>query len=311
MQIKFLKMKKILFLLSLIFLASCDSYFSDLPENDISLDPEGDPIIQNPKNYSFGNEGSYCYGYGTPSDIPIAEIDTDIDYPASYDLSKFLPQVDSQGSQGSCVAWATGYYLKSFHENLEDFNNGITTNNNTMSPSYIFNQIKVNPCSGSRIEAALKLISNSGITSLNDMPYNDQECDIQPTEEQNQNALENKINTYYYLDGEKLFDQAKAFLLNNQPIVIGISIDINYFGAIDENRNAIYQKFKKIDGSHAMLVVGYDDVMKAFKVVNSWGESWGNQGFVWIDYKAFQEVMDTNSDFKILCQAWVTEDVIK
>ncbi len=303
-------MKKIIFLLSLLLLVSCDSYFSDLPRSDVSLDPVGDPVIINPENHSFGLSNSYCYGFSTPDQSLLADIDTNIDYPTSFDLSKFLPQVSSQGSQGSCVAWATGYYLKSFHENLEDFNNGNNTNQNIMSPSYIFNQIKINPCCGSQIITALELIHSQGITSLNNMPYDANECDIQPTEEQKQHAQNNKIEAFYYLDGENLFNQTKAFLLNNQPIVIAIAIDRNYFGAIDENRNAIYRKFEKVDGAHAMLVVGFDDSKKAFKVVNSWGENWGDKGFVWIDYKAFEEVMDPNSDFKILCEAWVTEDVI-
>ncbi len=59
-----------------------------------------------------------------------------------------------------------------------------------------------------------------------------------------------------------------------------------------------------------MLVVGYSDEMNAFKVVNSWGKDWGNQGFVWIDYKAWEQANDIDADFKILCEAWVTNDII-
>lgn len=41
-------------------------------------------------------------------------------------------------------------------------------------------------------------------------------------------------------------------------------------------------------GRHAMVVVGYDDNKGAFKVLNSWGTSWGQGGFGWIAYSAFK-----------------------
>jgi len=144
------------------------------------------------------------------------------------------------------------------------------------------------------------------------MPYDQNECSAQPTAAQNILAEENRIFSFAPLDGDKLFDQARAFLMNDQPIVIAISIDKDFFGRIDVFGDAVYREFggeDNIDGSHAMLVVGYDDTKKAFKAVNSWGKNWGNNGFVWIDYKAFQEVMDTESDFKILCEAWVSTDI--
>ena len=42
-----------------------------------------------------------------------------------------------------------------------------------------------------------------------------------------------------------------------------------------------------IFGGHAMVVIGYDDGLKAFEVMNSWGKGWANQGFVWIRYDDF------------------------
>ena len=36
-----------------------------------------------------------------------------------------------------------------------------------------------------------------------------------------------------------------------------------------------------------MVVIGYDDGLEAFEVLNSWGTHWGNNGFVWIKYKDF------------------------
>jgi hypothetical protein len=35
-------------------------------------------------------------------------------------------------------------------------------------------------------------------------------------------------------------------------------------------------------GYHAMLIVGFDSVIDAFLVLNSWGEDFGDQGYVWI-----------------------------
>lgn len=314
--------KKFILLILLISLAGCDSYFGSGPidENIAEETNDDEPIVvdpldetgqEDPKN--FGVSDSFCYGFSVPTQ-DLAEIDIEIDFPESHDLSSFLPPVGSQGEQGSCVAWATGYYLKSFQENLEDSNNGEIELKNQMSPAFIYNQIKVGSCAdGSSIPTALELISGTGIVTWREMPYDQNECDTQPTDNQNILAEDNQIISFAPLNGNILFDQAKAFLLNNQPIVIAISIDYPFFGKFEENGDAVYREFggeDDIDGAHAMLVVGYDDTKNAFKVVNSWGKGWGNEGFVWIDYKAFQEVMDTDSDFNILCEAWVTEDLI-
>ena len=300
-------MRKIMFLFLATICLNCDDLeFSG--NNEINDDSE---FVIDPENQNFGAEGSFCYGFSEPTTGNKATIDIPSEFPELIDLSSFLPPIGNQGKQGSCVAWATGYHLKGYQENVEDTNNGIPNPNNLLSPAFIYNQIKVAGCDGgSQIPSALELISDTGIVTLSEMPYNENECDKQPTETQVNLAEENKITSFSYLDGSTLFDQAKAFLNNNQPIVIAISIDRNHFGKIDANGDAVYREFETADGAHAMLVVGYNDTKNAFKVVNSWGTSWGNNGFVWIDYKAFQEVLDTDSDFKILCEAWVSEDVI-
>lgn len=44
-------------------------------------------------------------------------------------------------------------------------------------------------------------------------------------------------------------------------------------------------------GGHAVCIVGYDDTKfgGAFEVLNSWGKSWGVQGYTWIRYKDFAD----------------------
>lgn len=312
-------MKKLSLLIFVILFYSCSSNFDFELDNRViyTTDEEGDPVIENIKDneevqeeYQFGLGGGFCYGYDTP-DAPVAEIDIDIQMPGSYDISEYLPEVGSQGRQGSCVAWATGYYLKSYQENYEDFQNGVLNKNNVMSPAFIYNQIKVSDCSaGSVIQDALDTISSQGIADWAIMPYNENDCETQPNDLQKSLAEPNRIVEYFYLDENLALEQTKASLLNDQPVVIAVTIDRSYFGARDENGIHVYRKFESGDAGHAMLVVGYDDDMNAFKVVNSWGKGWGNQGFVWIDYQAWEEAADVNSDFKVLCEAWVTDDIV-
>lgn len=311
-------MKKFFFCLVLLFIA-CDSSFDyDMPDlPDYGIDEDGSPVINNIKdndqikeNFQFGSEGGFCYGSGEPN-ATVSSLTLENGSPTEHDISQFLPEVGSQGKQGSCVAWATGYYLKSFQENYEDFENGITTLANEMSPAFIYNQIKVTDCSGgSVIQDGLDILMSQGIVDWNVMIYNENECELLPTEPEKVLAQPNKIEEYYYLDPEMVFEQTKAALINKQPVVIAIKIDRSYFGARDLNGEYIYQKFISNDGGHAMLVVGYDDKRNAFKVVNSWGKEWGNQGFVWIDYKAFKEAGDLSSDFPVLCEAWVAKDKV-
>jgi C1A family cysteine protease len=41
---------------------------------------------------------------------------------------------------------------------------------------------------------------------------------------------------------------------------------------------------EKVLGGHAVLVVGYDDSTQRFRVRNSWGSGWGQQGYFTMPY---------------------------
>jgi C1A family cysteine protease len=70
-------------------------------------------------------------------------------------------------------------------------------------------------------------------------------------------------------------------------------------------------------GGHAIMVVGYDDGMKiqnaapgaaettgAFMIRNSWGTSWGDQGYGWLPY---EYVLRSQADdwWSIMKSEWV------
>lgn len=56
--------------------------------------------------------------------------------PAAVDLSENMLKPGNQGQQGSCVAWAVGYSLKSHQEQIER-GWGVNTSYHQFSPSYI------------------------------------------------------------------------------------------------------------------------------------------------------------------------------
>jgi len=38
------------------------------------------------------------------------------------------------------------------------------------------------------------------------------------------------------------------------------------------------------DVNHGIIIVGWDDTKKAYRIKNSWGERWGEKGYMWIEY---------------------------
>lgn len=200
--------------------------------------------------------------------------------PSSYIIPN-TPQIVNQGQEGSCVAFATAYAAASI---LEYNFKGVTS---PRSPEYVYNQIKISSCpNGTYVSRGLDLIKNQGACSWDEMPYTDAECSTQPNAAQKSAASTHKFTTWATVDKTNITN-VKTLLSMNLPIVIAITVDRSFDSLSAANNWTWKSHSGKVRGGHAICVVGYDDTKQAFKVQNSWGKTWGDNGFFWIDYAFF------------------------
>ena len=212
--------------------------------------------------------------------------------PSNVDLSNGEPPVGDQGQQGSCVAWATGYYYKTYQEG-KDHGWDLTTIDHQFSPAFIYNQINGGSDSGSTISDAMKLIREKGCDTLYEFPYNDQDYITQPTETQLQEALPYRSINYaefFSGQGNANIDELKKYLATGDTIVFAIPVYSNFMYAPDDPNYVVGTKKKgRYFGGHAIQCVGYNDSLQAFKIINSWGTDWGYNGFTNVSYDFIQQ----------------------
>ena len=248
--------------------------------------------------------------------------------PAAVDNStgengKYFPAIGNQGSIGSCLAWADKYYNKTYMFN-KYFDRAVD-DSNTFSPKW--GHANVGWLKGS---LTLDRCPNTNFTSSGGMLgndfYADCEADYMEAElgatDANVYILGGKTreDKDIQTDGVDSSDIAiiKQCLANGSILQLGTYAYWFNYSNIDgtlTSENSKYANQRIIvacannstskKGGHAMNIVGYDDgigvdlnnngvleagEMGAFKVVNSWGASWGNSGFVWMAYDSFNAV---------------------
>lgn len=196
--------------------------------------------------------------------------------PISIDLSDKLPPVGNQGMQQSCVAWAVAYALKSYQEKLE------SGQMFTFSPSFIYNQINNGQNAPTYVTDALNVLSQQGVCSYDEMPYNVNDWVTKPSEQSKTNAKKFRIDYWRKINHTDI-KEVKAHLAAGYPVIIGAYVSSEFI----QNGKDTWKDPGTKEGGHCMLLVGYDDNKNAFKVMNSWGAEWGNNGFGWIDYGLF------------------------
>ena len=233
--------------------------------------------------------------------------------PATIDHSASIhfPPVGSQGQEGSCVAWAVGYYTKTFQEAVErgwDFSDASWTNgeptpsyqDKIMSPDFIYHQINGGVDGGSTYNDAITLVTSVGASSWALMPYSQYDHTSWPSETAWREAPLYRGDggfNYAYFSSVGI-DSLKALLADG---VLGIiSIDANQYGAMTDDIWTT-DTYVLSGTNHANTVVGYDDTKAyteggqtkygAFKVVNSWGPTWSGDGTYWISYNAMAQVV--------------------
>lgn len=215
--------------------------------------------------------------------------------PEAMSLLRFAPARGNQGQQGSCVAWSSAYGARTV---LEAASTGVDPNSIRFSPSFMYNQIGLDDCQGSYIQKAMEQMSGQGALPLDQFPYNDQECQRQPNDNQVRAASQYKIHGFTRLtNGDNLeaisVRAIKEHLAKDAPVVIGMMVGESFM------RDMIGQELWQPSGmdasqmgmgGHAMCVIGYDDRKfgGAFQIMNSWGPEWGKDGIAWIRYGDFR-----------------------
>ena len=269
-------------ILAAFLVSSCDK------NNDTINDPNPNPDLE----YGLG-----AFDNEKNDNIPSGIYFGTGNLPSQYDISQYLPPIGDQGNYGTCVAWALGYNLKTMIE-AQDQNlstQDLTDPGKQFSPKDLFLSIpsadRSPNCGGTYLYSAFDVMQNRGIAKMSTAPY----TDIRDCTQGTQSSWDNeaggfKIENYRSVDLD--VTAIKTQIANDRPVGFGARLGDNFMTWDSDQVLNGHTTFDRVGqhAGHCMTIIGYDDNKGpngAFRVVNSWSESWGNQGFIWIDYNFF------------------------
>lgn len=206
-----------------------------------------------------------------------------------YSLKEFCPHPNNQGLAGSCVGQSVGYGAMSI---LNAKQNGWTDKNQitaeAYSALYIYNQIMVGSCEqGSAFQDAFEVMLTKGNIKFKDFEggskANLANCKLKPESLVSHTVIKDYIRLFD-LDAEKSekIGKIRKVIASGSPVVLGMVITTAIYN-VDKN-NIVYKPSQFTEGGHAMVVVGYDDRDQTFELFNSWGPTFGDQGFFKVKY---------------------------
>ncbi len=137
-----------------------------------------------------------------------------------------------------------------------------------------------------------------GVTTLATMPYDDTDSVSWGSEDAFREAPLHRAYEAGYISysGSSTIDVIKQMLNDGVPVTFGFDANEYSSGFSDGNFIISSSEYSSLSLNHAQTIVGYDETISddgdlgAFRVVNSWGASWGDHGYYWITFDAIEEL---------------------
>lgn len=234
--------------------------------------------------------------------------------------SQYFPPIRSQGSQGSCTTWASGYYYATYTQARDHGLDASSGNNDYIcSPAYMYALVNGGSDSGANTASVVYRLNDIGICSWSTMPYNSSDYLTWPSEQAWVEALDARmdgghtIGTTWNGCTDAELEAIKQHLANGNVMVTRTSVYTNWYNSYSSTGDGIdnwvvYEFSGDYAGGHAMTIVGYDDTRVyndgtgdktgALLIANSWGSWWGatntvgTRGFMWVAYDLFKGAND-------------------
>jgi C1A family cysteine protease len=267
----------------------------------------------------MGQEASFTAS-AAPADTVGDTGPNTVSLPGSVDnsTSSAFPPIRSQGSIGSCAAWATTYYQFTYETNLARGRTASSgDNSNIFSPKWTYDLVNGGQDAGSSFSDCYQVEMKNGAASWAAFPYDTNYLAWPLTGSTWLDALNYRPQTWgqiYNSDVDQEISAIKTQLANGHVLVIGTYVYSwvqktvgNDPATTDDDAFAgqkIAAYMNGASGGHGMTIVGYNDSIwcdlngngvvdsgekGAFKIANSWGTSDWNSGYRWVSYDAVRQ----------------------
>lgn len=211
---------------------------------------------------------------------------TEIVLPSNVDMRTQCPAVVDQGQLGSCTANAISSAIE-----FDQMKQGLPAEQ-VFTPSRLFIyynerviEHSVRSDAGAQIRDGVKSVSKLGACPESEWPYDIAKFAKRPTTRCYADAKLHK--TVSYARVAQTLPHLQACLAMGYPIVIGFTV-YDSFMSDEVARTGMVPMpdlgTERVQGGHAVLLVGYDDLVQRFVLRNSWGSSWGMQGYFSLPY---------------------------
>lgn len=217
--------------------------------------------------------------------------------PKKADLRPYFTSIRNQGQLGSCAAFAT----TSVMEATLKLKGKLPSRLDHLAPLFFYYATRqamqdsgrmpkaTKRDTGSFMDVAARTAVKVGAPDEDMVPYRDGKAGLayDPTPDQYAAAKD-----FHMLKTRRVSTVRgmKSALVSKHPIIIGVPLYQSFMTKelAKSGEMVLPQKGEQIVGGHAMAVVGYDDSHDAFIIRNSWGSSWGKDGYFYMPYDYFQ-----------------------
>lgn len=216
--------------------------------------------------------------------------------PPIVDLSPKFPPCYNQGPIGSCTAQALVGVFQFLDPTFFGSRLFLYYNERARDDD-------IPEDGGSTLSCGVETLHSKGLASEASWPYVPSKFAVKPPLEAYSEAISHKVSISAHVIQD--IKALKTCLASGYPMVVGIMI-YKSFESEEVSKTGFVpmpdQEKDELIGGHAVSLVGYDDVRKVWIMRNSWGTSWGHNGYFFLPYEYL--LMDSNlaSDFWVVCK---------
>jgi len=219
--------------------------------------------------------------------------------PTAMNLKKWCPPIENQGHLNACTANAGSVLIEYYEKRAHGEYIGA-------SRLFIYKTtrklMQLKGDTGANPRSTMGAMVLFGAPPEKYWPYDIDNFDDEPPAFCYAFAHNFQTIQYFRLDDVStptalLLKRIKVHLAAGLPAMFGFPIYSSIHQADKSGKIPFPCKSEKVLGGHVVVAIGYDDNMEiantnctppckgAFMIQNSWGDTWGEEGFGWIPYE--------------------------